>query len=164
MSDARITGHMPRPGQIIGVLDAHARIALNEAKAITMPLVKEEAPGDLGAAMTGSVRRTTTGYRATVSAPRKKRYRNGKATVAQVARWVNKGTGIYRTGGGPKKPITGRHGKAGLMTLPGGKRVRSVRGQHPNPFIARAQTRALAPVTAALQAGARSAADALRRL
>lgn len=164
MSHARIDGHMPTPGQILGVLDLHAKLALTEAKEILAPLVEQEAPGELGAAMTASVRRTPTGYRASVQPPRNKHYRSGEATVAQVVRWVNRGTGLYREGPGPKKRITGRHGRLARMTLPGGKRVRSVRGQKPNPFLARAETRAAAPVQLVLQAGARRAADALRKL
>ena len=164
MSGARMDGHMPRPGQILTALDAQAKIALTEAKEIVKPLIEQEAPGELGAAMTASTRRTATGYRTTVQAPRKKTYRGGDATVASVVRWVNKGTGIYRDGPGPKKRITGKVGRKRLLRLPGGHEVRSVRGQKPNPFIARAEIRAAGPVRVALEAGARRAADTLRKL
>jgi hypothetical protein len=164
MSGARIQGSMPRPGQILGVLDTHARGALRDVATLVEPLVRAEAPGGLGDAMKATVRKTPTGYRATVAAPRNKPYKGGTATSAQIVRWVNRGTGIYRQGAGPKRPITGRRGVLGRMTLPGGQRVRSVKGQHPNPFIARAEDRARAPVDRALQNGAHKAADALRRL
>ncbi len=155
---------MPRPGQIMGVLDRHAKDALGDAKTIVMGLVTQEAPGGLGRAMQGSVRKTATGYRATVQPPRGKPYKGGAASVAEVARYVNRGTGIYRKGGGRKRPITGRFGILRPMTLPGGKHVRSVKGQHPNPFIARAETRAIVPASRALENGLRRAADTLRRL
>lgn len=164
MSGARLHGQMPQPGEILAVLDAHAKAALNDAKDIVQPFVEQDAPGDLGKAMAATVRKTPTGYRATVQAPRSRRYKTGDATVADVARWVNRGTGIYRTGGGPKRPITGKRGVLRPMVLPGGRRVRSVKGQKPNPFIARAELRAMTPVQLAIEAGARRAAAALRRL
>lgn len=164
MSRAMLQGSMPRPGQIIGVLDTHAKLALTEAKAVVLPLARAEAPGDLGDAMQGAVRKTPTGYRATVAPPRRKRYKTGEATVAEVARWVNRGTGIHRRGPGPKRPITGRMGVLRPMTLPGGRKVRSVKGQKPNPFIARAEQRAAVPVARVLHAGAQHAATTLRRL
>lgn len=165
MSEARLEGHMPDPNRILHVLDDHAKDAVTAAKDIVVPLAKAEAPGRLGDVITGSVRKTPTGHRAVVQpAKRGQRYRNSDATVAQVVRWVNRGTGIYRQGPGPKRPITGKRGVLRPMTLPGGRRVRSIKGQKPNPFIARAETRALAPVERALRAGAERAAQALRRL
>lgn len=164
MSRARLEGSMPRPGQILGVLDVHARLALTEAKEVVLPLARAEAPGDLGDALTGSVRKTPTGYRTTVAPPTRRRYKSGEATVAQVVRWVSRGTGIHRKGPGPKRPITGRYGVLRPMVLPGGRRVRSVKGQKPNPFIARAEHRAAAPVARILHTGAQRAADTLRRL
>jgi hypothetical protein len=164
MSGARIDGQMPDPRDILGVLDLHAKAALGDAKDIVLPLARQEAPGGLGDALQGSVRRTQTGHRAVVQAPRGRRYKGGDATVAQVARWVSRGTGLYRIGAGPKRRITGKRGVLGVMVLPGGRRVRFVKGQRPNPFIARAELRALSPVQHALRAGAERAADALRRL
>lgn len=164
MSGARMDGHMPRAGQILGVLDVNARLALREAAAVTLPLVKQEAPGALGDVMRASTRRTATGYRATIATPPKKKYRDGEATAAQVVRWVNRGTGIYRKGPGPKKRIQGKVGRQRLMRLPGGHEVRFVRGQKPNPFIARAEAKAIVPVERVLWQGMQHAADDLRKL
>jgi hypothetical protein len=164
MSDARIIGHMPRPGEIIGVLDTYAKIAAVEARMIVKPLVEAEAPGGLGKAMTASVRPTATGYRIAVQSPAKKHYKSGEATIASVVRYVNRGTGIYRVGPGTKKKIEGKVGKRKLMRLPGGRDVRYVKGQRPNPFLARAETRATGPVAVALENGAHAAAAALRKL
>lgn len=155
---------MPQPGRILGVLDAHAKLALTETKNIVLPLTRGEAPGGLGSEIRGAVRKTPTGYRATIAPPRRKRYKDGEATVAQVARWVSRGTGIYRKGPGRKRPITGKRGVLRPMTLPGGRRVRSMKGQRPNPFIARAEAKALVPVERAIRGGAERAAQALRRL
>lgn len=163
MSGAKLIGRMPRPGEILGVLDAEARVALTQAKELTLPLAREEAPGGLGAALNGSVRRTSTGHRASIGTPRNKAYGDTGATGAQIVRWVNRGTGIYRRGPGPKRPITARN-PLGRMTLPGGLRVRFVKGQHPNPFIARAEARAHAPVTRILRQGALAAGRRLRSL
>lgn len=164
MSGARITGNIPAPATILGVLDAHARDAISDARNVTKPILEAEAPGGLGRAMTATVRKTPTGHRMTMQAPRARRYPPGEATVAQVARWVNRGTGIHRKGPGPKRPITGRLGVLRPMTLPSGRRMRSVKGQKPNPFIARAETRAEPLARIAIEAGARRASAALRRL
>lgn len=165
MSGAELTGSMPSPATILGILDEEAQRALKEAKTITVTAVDAEAPGHLGAAMTASTRKTPTGYRTTVSAPRGKKYHPpGEATVAQVVRWVNRGTGLLREGPGSKKRITSKRGVLKPMILPGGKRRRSVKGQKPNPFLPRAETRAEPEVRRAIEAGARKAADRLRRL
>lgn len=161
MSGAHLKGSMPKPGQIMGVLDKHAKLAATDAKNVVMPLIKAEAPGGLGDAFTARVAKTPTGYKTTVQTPRAKPYKGG-ATGSNVVRWVTRGTGIYRKGGGRKKPIRAKRG--GVLILPGGKRVRSVKGQRPNPFLARAETRAMAPVERALYDGAKKAANALRRL
>lgn len=164
MSSARLEGHAPRPGQILGVLDVHAKRALTNAKDTLLPIVKTEAPGGLGAQMQGSIRKTRTGYRATVAPKTRAKYPGQDVTVVQVAGWVSTGTGIHRKGGGPKRPITSRRGVLGTMTLPGGRRVRFVKGQKPNPFIARAEDRALPVVRRVLADGLRGAARDLRRL
>lgn len=164
MSGVKVTGSLPVPRTILGVLDEEARHAMRAAVDETRRTLASEAPGHLGEAMTGSVRKTDTGYRATVQSPRKKRYPPGEATVAQVVRWVNRGTGLLREGPGPKRRITGRRGVLRPMVLPGGRKVRSVKGQKPNPFIARTETRAEPLARHAIEDGARKAADRLRRL
>lgn len=158
-----MTGSMPKPGQILAVLDRSAKAACTDAKAIVAPIIAAEAPGGLERALTTRVAKTPTGYKTTVQTPRGKSYKGG-ATGAQVVRWVTRGTGIYRKGAGPKRPITGKRGAFGVMVLPGGKRVRSVKGQRPNAFLARAEDRARRPVERAMHDGAKQAADALRRL
>lgn len=165
MSELRIHGHVPKPREILLTLDAQAKVALREAATrVALPLAREEAPGGLGAALTSSVRATPSGYRATIQASPRKQYKGGRATGAKVVRWVTHGTGLYRVGPGPKRKITSRRGVLGTMVLPGGRRVRTVRGQKSNPFVARAEARARAPVERALRDGARHAAAALRRL
>lgn len=162
MSGVRMSGRMPSSRQIMGVMDAHARIAVTEAKNVVVPVVKAEAPGGLGAAMTGSVRKTPTGFRLVVQAAPRKKYRQGSATGAQVVRWVNRGTGVYRKGPGAKRRIASKTG--GPMTLPGGRAVLSVKGQKPNEFIARGKRRADPMAREQLREGARQAANELRRL
>lgn len=164
MTGARLVGNMPATGAVLRVLDANAQRATKAAVDVVMPILREEAPGQLGAAFAGSVRKTGDGYRATIAPPRKRRYRTGAATVAKVARYVNRGTGLYREGPGPKRKITGKLGVLRPMVLPGGRRYRSVRGQHPNPFLARADHRALGPARQALEEGAKRAARELARM
>lgn len=164
MSRARLTGGMPRPGEILAVLDSHAHSAATGAKNVVLPIVKSEAPGGLGDAMNGSVRKTPTGFRVTVQASPRKPYGGGEKppTAARVTRWVNRGTGIYRKGPGAKRRIAPKSG--GLMKLPGGREVYSVKGQHPNPFIARAALATMSAVRQEFAEGARQAARQLRRL
>lgn len=164
MSSIKITGKMPDARRVASTLEAEARAALTEAaRRVALPIVRQEAPGGLGEAMTASVRRTPEGYRATIQASSRKAYKGG-ATGAKVVRWVTHGTGLYRQGPGRKKKITSRRGVLGTMVLPGGQRVRTVRGQHSNPFVARAEDRAREPVRHAMEQRARAAGDALRRL
>ena len=165
MSGVRVTGRgLPAPARILDVLDDHAKQAAKEATDVTRTQLRAQAPGKLGAAITGSVRKTPTGYRAQVAPPRRKRYPPGEATVAQVVRWVNRGTGIYRDGPGRKRKITSKKGVLRPMILPGGRRVRSIKGQKPNPFLARVEQRAAPLVRTAFEATGRKAADQLRRL
>lgn len=154
---------MPTAADVAKVLDAQARASMREAARAVEPIVRQEAPGGLGQVMRPTVRKTPTGYRAVVAPPRRARYKGG-ATAAQVVRWVTRGTGLYRQGPGPKRKITSKRGVLGTMTLPGGTRVRTVRGQHPNPFVARAEQRSREPIERALREGAQRAADAMRRL
>ncbi len=163
MSRITVTGSLPSAQQLLGILDAHAKDAMTQARDIARDELRDEAPGRLGDAITGSVRKTPHGYRATVAPPRKQYHPPGEATVAQVVRWVNRGTGTRRVGPGPKKPITGKRGVLRPMVLPGGKKVRSVKGQAANPFVARAAARAEPRVRAAIEQTARHAADRLRR-
>lgn len=165
MSRVDITGRVPAPQTILGVLDAEARKAIADTRNVAVPIARAEAPrrsGRLAGAVDGRISKTATGHQVTVAV--KRGVPHGRVTAAKVARWVAQGTGVYRKGAGPKRPITGRRGVLGTMVLPGGRRVRSVKGQRPNPFLARAETRAAGPAAAAMRDGARRAADRLRRL
>lgn len=164
MSGARIEGKMPRPRAVRGALDQAARDTVRDVAAAVLPIVRDEAPGRLGEAMTTNIRATPGGHTATIGPSPRKRYGSGSATGAQVVRWVTRGTGLYRQGPGRKRKITGKRGVFGTMTLPGGLKVRSVRGQHANPFVARAEQRAKPAAERAMKHGAERAADTLRKL
>ena len=164
MSGVRVTGKMPTPRAVRGALDQAARSAVRDAGRAALPIVRDEAPGGLGSAMQATVRETPRGHSVRIAAAPRKKYGGGQATGAQVVRWVSRGTGVYRKGPGRKRPITGKRGVLGTMTLPGGVRVRSVKGQRPNPFVERAKTRADAAVKVAVRVGAQKAANRLRRL
>jgi hypothetical protein len=164
VSGARLEGKMPEPRKIIGTIDAHARTAVKAAGEAALPIVRAEAPGRLGRAFEASVRKTPTGQRVTVAPMTRKRYGSGVATGVMVVRWVTRGTGLYRQGPGRKRKITSRRGVLGTMTLPGGRVLRTVKGQHANPFVARAEPRAAAAADRAIRADAVRAASELRRL
>jgi hypothetical protein len=164
MSGVRVEGRVPKPTQVRSTFEAEARKALRHAATrVALPIAREEAPGGLGEALTSTVRAMDGGYRAVIQASPRKPYK-GAATGAKVVRWVTHGTGLYRVGPGAKHPITSRRGVLGSMVLPGGRRVRVVRGQKPNPFLSRAQERSRGPVEQALRESARDAGRALRRL
>lgn len=164
VSDVRVTGEMPTQRAVRGALDKATRDAARDAGRAALTIVKNEAPGGLGSAIALQVRETSDGHSATVGPPKSKRYGTGGASGAQVVRWVTRGTGIYRKGPGRKHPITSKRGVLGTMTLPGGTRVRSVKGQRPNPFMSRASDRATAAAKRAAHRGADRVADGLRRL
>lgn len=164
MSGARLDGKMPQPRKILGTLDDHARAAVKAAGDAALPIVRAEAPGRLGRAFEASVRKTPTGQRVTVAPTTRKRYGPGVATGAMIVRWVTRGTGLYRQGPGRKRKITSKRGVLGTMTLPGGRVLRTVKGQHANPFVARAEPRAQAAADRAIREGATRAATELRRL
>jgi hypothetical protein len=163
MSDVKVTGRLPAPRAVRGALDHAARDATKAAAAAALPVVRDAAPGGLGGAMSVTMRQTQAGHVATVGPSPRKRYKGG-ASGAQVTRWVTRGTGVYRAGPGRKRPITSKRGVLGTMTLPGGIQVRSVKGQRPNPFMARAKDRADAAATRAVRSQAGHTADKLRRM
>lgn len=164
MSGVRVEGSLPKPHRVVSTFDAEARKALREAATrVALPIARQEAPGGLGEALTSTVRAMPGGYRAVIQASPRKPYK-GAASGAKVVRWVTHGTGLERVGPGPKRRITSRRGVLGSMVLPGGRRVRTVRGQKPNPFLARAEQRARGAVETSLRHGAREAGQALRRL
>jgi hypothetical protein len=160
-----VTGEkLPPARTLLGVLDAAARDTVRQGRDLVAPIVATETPRDTGklaAAMRPRVARTAAGYSVTVRAPRGKPH-DQSATMAQVARWVNRGTGMYRVGGGPKRPIRARN-PLRRMTLPGGKRVFKVNGQRPNPFIGRIEQRATPRMQRLFTDGARDAARRIER-
>ncbi len=151
---------LPQGRTLLGIIDAEQRAGLQRAVDLTAAQVRTHAPGGLGAAYEGRVTRTPTGHRGVVQ-PRRNA-RRGQSTAAEIARWVNRGTGVHRVGPGPKRPIRSKR-IFGTMTLPGGKKVRSVQGQRPNPFVANASARALPRVERELEQAGRQAAVRLAR-
>lgn len=131
-----IGGRLPSPRELTADLDRHARHAAEQAASDALAVVRADAPGSFaGQSMTSSVRRTADGYQVTVEPVKKRRY---------IARFVSGGTGIY----GPKrKRIRPRKAKAFKLN---GREYSSVRGQRPNPFMARARERATAAAERAI--------------
>jgi hypothetical protein len=163
---------LPSERTLLGALEAEARRAVTRAQQELAPIVVRETPrwsGTTASALRPKVRRTATGAALVIQAPRGARHPSG-ATVAQVMRWVTSGTGLYREGPGPKAPIRAKRGVRGnllrrrAMILPGGKRVMSVRGQRPNPFIDRIRHIGDLRVTRTFEDGARQAARAVERV
>lgn len=127
-------------GRMLRALDEEAQATMRRARKDIAPIVAREVPrasGRTARALRPKTSRTKTGTALTVRAGRT---RHGKATVAQVVRWVNRGTGLFRTTGtGSDGTLTGviRSPRGNAMVLPGGKRRRTVKGQRPNPFMVR---------------------------
>lgn len=150
---------------MLGAIDTEARKTMAAAAADLAPIVAREAPrgrtGKVASAMRPRVSRTATGQSLVIAPPR--RPHSGKATIAQVVRWVTRGTGLYRTGPGVKSRIRASNPWQRLV-LPGGKKVWSVRGQHPNAFVDRIRSIGTPRVERVLQEGAEDAARAVERI
>jgi hypothetical protein len=160
---------MPSERTLLTTLDTEARRTVQKAQAEMAPIIARVVPrksGKTAGALRPKVSRTATGAALTVSPPRGKAHSgHGPATIAQVVRWVNTGTGLYRNGAGVKARIRGRRRGIvrGDMVLPGGKKVRSVKGQRPNPFMARIRAAGEVRVARIYTQGARDAARAVGR-
>lgn len=156
---------MPPAATILGALDIGARKSIVTAQQAIAPIVSRETPrktGQTAAALRPRLSRTATGAALTVGAPRRKPH--GRATIAQVLRWLTRGTGEYRNTAGPKKPIRSSRRPPRRMVLPGGAKRWSVKGQHPNPFMARIQALGTLRVQQAAEEGAKDTARDLERL
>lgn len=159
---------IPPARTLLGVLDAQARETVNVAKRVVTPIVIAQTPRHSGAtakALQPRVSRTKSGAALNVRAPRGRRHPTG-ATVAQVVRWVNRGTGLLREGPGVKARIRPK----GAMARLRGKRLnvygryyRSVKGQKPNEFMDRIKQQATPRVEREFERGAQRAARAVER-
>jgi hypothetical protein len=144
----------------LGIFDDAARTAMVAAQKELRPIVAREAPhhsGTLARRLGPRLSKTRTGAALTVGAPRGAR--DGKVTLAELVRWTTRGTGIYREGPGPHRRIRARN-PLRRMTLPGGIKRWSVRGQHAKPYLQRI---AAAGTPRVEQASREGAALAVRR-
>lgn len=155
-----VTGKpLPPTLTFLSAVDEHARSTMKDAERDIAPLVAGLVPrgrtGKVAGALRPRTTRTARGAQISVGAPRGKAH-NNYATIAEVVRWVNRGTGIHRAGPGGKRrvrsSIPGRK-----MILPGGAQRTTVAGQRPNPFMRRISD----AVTPRFE---RAAADGARRL
>jgi hypothetical protein len=155
----------PRPETVLTVIDLGARGSMKTAQEALRTIVASETPrvsGEVAAALRPRLSKTATGTALTVGAPRGKKHGHGTATIADVMRWLNRGTGIYREGPGPKRKIRAKN-PLKRMTLPGGAKRRSVKGQEPNPFMHRIREQGTLRVQEAAQEGAAQVARDLER-
>lgn len=158
-------GKMPSEATLLSVIDTGARKTMATARDAIAPIVSREVPkasGKTAAALRPRIARTSTGAALTVGAPRGKRH-DGSATIADVVRWVQRGTGLYRTTPGPKRRIRSKRFPRRRLILPGGRKVWSVKGQHPNPFMQRIEQLGTPRVQKVCEEGARDAARAVER-
>lgn len=158
---------LPSERTLLGVIDTQARTTAQKAAREIAPIVSRETPhksGATAAALRPRVSRTSTGAAITVAPPRARRHPGSKATVAQLIRWVTRGTGALREGAGPKGRIRSSRRPPRRLVLPGGARRWSVKGQKPNPFTGRIQAAGTLRVERAFAEGARAAARAAERL
>lgn len=155
----------PAERTLLGAIDTQARRTVAQARAEIGPLVARETPrssGRTAAALRPRVSKTPTGAALTIGAPKGKPH-SGNATIADVVRWVNRGTGTLRAGPGPKRRIRSSRRPPRRLVLPGGKKVWSVRGQRANPFLGRIQTLGTPRVQRAFEHGATQAARAIEK-
>jgi len=155
---------IPEPQTILSALDTQARATMKLAQEQVSSIVSQETPrksGETAAALRPRVSRTATGAALSVGPPRGKRH--GNVTVAQVVRWVNRGTGIYREGPGSKRKIRAKN-PLRRMNLGNGVERRSVKGQHPNQFMTRIRERGTLRVEELAKQGAQDAARVVERI
>lgn len=158
---------LPPARTLLGVLDAQARASVQHARRDVARIVATETPrksGQTAAGLRPRTSKTKTGAALTVRPPRGRAHGSG-ASLADVVRWVNRGTGLHRSGPGPKARIRAkRRIPPKRMILPGGRAVWSVAGQRPNPFMARIRQRGTPVVQRAFTAGAARAARTVERV
>lgn len=131
------------PHTMLQAVDESAKAAVEAAKQPIGRIVDQETPRDKGVMereLQPRTARTPTGFKLTVAARRGAKESSG-ASLAEVIRYVTRGTGLYREGPGPKHRIRAKH-PLRRMVLPGGRKVWSVAGQHANPFVDRLEERA----------------------
>jgi hypothetical protein len=159
MSHVQKHGRPPTPIELLRHIDLAAQGAGKAARAAVQPIIATEVPkgrtSKLAAGTKASLRQTKFGQTLTIAVPRNVSHGDG-ATLAQVSRWVQRGTGELRDGPGPKKPIKAR--RRSRMILPGGMRRWEVKGQAPNPYMARIYVATTPLVLAAFREGAKKAA------
>jgi hypothetical protein len=153
---AKVTGKAPAPSTVLSVLDIEGQKSMRSVRVYVVPVVRTMAPklsGDLAGGINGRVTKQKDGYRLQIRPSRGQ---------GKKMRWVTRGTGVYREGPGPKAPITPKR-PGGELTLPGGRKYASVKGQKPNDFMARAdrQTRRRAEIL--IRQGATNAVKVLSR-
>lgn len=158
-------GKLPQPETLLSAIDLEARATVKRAQEEIAPIVASETPkgrtGRVARAMRPRVSRTATGA-ALLIAPPKKEAHDQWATIAQVVRWVTRGTGLEREGPGSKNWVHAKRWNYGeRMTLPGGKKRWRVKGQKANPFVARIYSRADPIVKRTFTEGATTAARAV---
>lgn len=155
--------HLPPPGLLLGALDRAAKDAATKAKDTAAPILQAAAPrgrtGRLSGGLGGRMRKTPTGYEIVIGVKSRGAAHDRYATVAQVNRFVNRGTGERRKGPGPKNRITAR-GEG--MLIGNGTPRKSVRGQAPNPFFERTRRPAASAVSQAIEISFRENARHMR--
>jgi hypothetical protein len=133
---------LPPARTIIGAVDQASKDTMQQARREVLPIVMSETPrkrGIVAQDLRPRTSQTKSGRRLTVGATRRKRH-DSYATIAQVMRWVQRGTGVRRDGPGAKNRV---RPKGALNRLRGaslsvyGRQYSSVAGQRPNPFMAR---------------------------
>lgn len=156
----------PSERAVEAMLDDQAQAAARRAGRRMGPIVSREAPrgrtGKVARELRPRVSRSGSGHRLTVRA--KRGVAHGRySSVAQVVKYLTSGTGVYREGPGPKSPIRPkrRYDPRAALILPGGRRVRKVKGQRPNDFIARIERQGTPLVDDEFK---RSAREALRAI
>lgn len=153
-----VTGKPMPPAQtILTAIDEHAQATMKAAERELGPVVAGLVPRGRTRKLADGLRpkttRTARGTQISVQAPRGKAH-DRYATIADVVRWVNRGTGIHRAGPGAKRRVRSRV-PGRKMTLPGGAQRTTVAGQRPNPFMARIVDVATPRIERATAAGAR---------
>jgi hypothetical protein len=152
---------LPPPATFLSAIDRSAKDAVNNARTLSVPVMRAALPVRTGRARrgtTGRVARTGVGYKLEVAATSRVRYPNG-VSAKQVIRWLHTGTGVF----GPRhRPIRPR--KAEAFHLPGGWVAGTIPGFKGHDYWGGAAPSATGIVVRAFEIGAHRAAEAAREV
>jgi hypothetical protein len=156
---------LPPAETFLHVIDQEAEATVRAAGRTLGPIIARETPrhsGRLEKGLKPKVTKTPTGRALSVGAAYGGKHGADRITLAQLVRILSRGTGMYRVGAGAHRPILPKPPHKALSIF--GRKVASVRGQHPKHFMYDIERAGMGRVLAEYDRGSERAARAVERL